>query len=127
MKQIINTITAPKPIGIYSQGILINNLLFISGQIGISPVNNKIILNNITKEIEQIMNNIRSILNEASMNLSNIIKTTVYLKNINHISYVNNIYNKYFHKNKYPVREVVEVSNLPNNVNVEISSIAYKK
>lgn len=127
MKQYCFTKNAPNPIGPYSQAILINNFLYISGQIAINPQTNQLINSNIEDETNQIMQNIDCILKNIQMTYNNIIKTSIFIKNILEVDKMNNIYSQYFIDGKYPVRETIEVSNLPKNANIEISVIAYKK
>lgn len=127
MKQYYFTKNAPNPIGPYSQAILINNFLYISGQIAINPQTNQLINSNIEDETNQIMKNIDCILKNIQMNYNNIIKTSIFIKNILDVEKINNIYSQYFIDDQYPVRETIEVSNLPKNANIEISIIAYKK
>tara|TARA_B100000900_G_scaffold75662_3_gene60520 strand:+ start:5348 stop:5728 length:381 start_codon:yes stop_codon:yes gene_type:complete len=124
-KIIINTRNAPAAIGPYSQAVLIDKTLYCSGQIAINPKNNLIINNSIAEETEMIMKNIHEILSSAQMNFDNVVKCTIFLKNMDDYNEVNKVYSKYF-KNDPPAREAVEVSKLPKNVNVEISSIAVK-
>ena len=122
MKKIITTNKSPQAIGPYSQAILSNKTLYISGQIGLNT--DGILINkNIEEETIQVLKNIKEILKAADMNFSNVVKTTIFLKNFNDYSAVNIIYAKYF-KNHLPAREAVEVSRLPKDVNIEISSIA---
>ena len=122
MKKIIFTKDAPNAIGPYSQAILSNNTLYCSGQIAIDS---KGILKNksIEEETKQIIKNIAAVLKKAEMDFSNVVKTTIFLKDMNDFSIVNNIYQKTF-ENDPPARETVEVSRLPKNVNIEISVIA---
>ena len=122
MKKIIFTKDAPNAIGPYSQAILSNNTLYCSGQIAIDS---KGILKNesIEEETKQIIKNIAAVLKKAEMDFSNVVKTTIFLKDMNDFSIVNNIYQKTF-KNEPPARETVEVSRLPKDVNIEISVIA---
>ena len=124
-KIIINTKNAPAAIGPYSQAVLVDKTLYCSGQIAINPKNNLIINNSIEEETEMIMKNIHEILSSAQMNFDNIVKCTIFLKNMDNYNEVNKVYSKYF-KNDPPAREAVEVSKLPKNVNVEISIIAVK-
>ena len=124
-KIIINTKNAPAAIGPYSQAVLVDKTLYCSGQIAINPKNNLIINSSIKEETEMIMKNIYEILISAQMNFDNIVKCTIFLKNMDNYNEVNKVYSKYF-KNDPPAREAVEVSKLPKNVNVEISSIAVK-
>ena len=124
-KIIINTKNAPAAIGPYSQAILVDKTLYCSGQIAINPKNNLIINSSIKEETEMIMKNIFEILSSAKMNFDNIVKCTIFLKNMDDYNEVNKVYSKYF-KSDPPAREAVEVSKLPKNVNVEISTIAVK-
>ena len=122
MKKIIYTKDAPNAIGPYSQAILSNNTLYCSGQIAIDCMGN---LKNesIEQETKQIIKNIAAVLKKAEMDFSNVVKTTIFLKDMNDFSIVNNIYQKTF-ENEPPARETVEVSRLPKDVNIEISVIA---
>ena len=124
-KIIINTKNAPAAIGPYSQAVLVDKTLYCSGQIAINPKNNLIIKSSIKEETEMIMKNIFEILSSAQMNFDNIVKCTIFLKNMDDYNEVNKVYSKYF-KSDPPAREAVEVSKLPKNVNVEISTIAVK-
>ncbi len=125
-KKIIYSEKAPKAIGPYSQAVQIENFLFLSGQIGLNPKTNKLENKNLQSELEQIMKNITSILNEANMTIENIIKTSVFMKDLSSFSDFNNIYKSFF-KEKFPARETIEVSKLPMDARIEISIIAYKK
>ena len=122
MKKIIYTKDAPNAIGPYSQAILSNNTLYCSGQIAIDCKGN---LKNesIEEETKQIIKNIAAVLKKAEMDFSNVVKTTIFLKDMNDFSIVNNIYQKTF-ENEPPARETIEVSRLPKDVNIEISVIA---
>lgn len=126
MKKTIYTNNAPKPIGPYSQAVFTSstNKLYISGQISINPKSNTIEKDNIKDQTKQVMNNIKAILDYEKLNFNNLIKVEVYLKDISHFTEFNSIYNKYFKKNNYPARVVVEVSKLPKNSLIEISAIA---
>jgi 2-iminobutanoate/2-iminopropanoate deaminase len=126
MKKIIFTEKAPAPIGPYSQAVLSGNMLFTSGQIAINPENNELILNNIDAEIGQVMKNLKAVLEAAEMDFSNVVKTTIFLNDMEDFGRVNAVYGSYFAENDAPARETVEVSVLPKNVNVEISMIAVK-
>ena len=123
MKKIISTLNAPEAIGPYSQAILQNNTLYCSGQIALNPRNNKLIIDNIVDETHQVMKNIHEILKEANMDFNNIVKCTIFLKNMNDYIKVNEVYSTYF-ISQPPAREAVQVSVLPKNVNIEISAIA---
>ena len=122
MKKIIFTKDAPNAIGPYSQAILSNNTLYCSGQIALDK-NGNLRNKNIEEETNQIIKNIEAVLKKAEMNFSNVVKTTIFLKNMNDFNIVNNIYQKLFEKDP-PARETVEVSRLPKDVNIEISVIA---
>lgn len=124
MKTKIFTPNAPEAIGPYSQAILSNETLYCSGQIALDKDGN-LKNSNIEDETVQIFKNINAILNEVNMTFENIVKSTIFLKNIDDFSTVNSIYEKYF-KSSPPARETVEVSRLPKNVNIEISVIAVK-
>ena len=124
MKTKIFTPNAPEAIGPYSQAILSNETLYCSGQIALDKDGN-LKNNNIEDETVQIFENINAILNEVNMTFENIVKSTIFLKNMDDFSTVNSIYEKYF-KSSPPARETVEVSRLPKNVNIEISVIAVK-
>jgi 2-iminobutanoate/2-iminopropanoate deaminase len=123
MKEVINTQKAPSPIGPYSQAIKSSGFVFVSGQIALNPATGNLMLDNIHEETTQIMRNIGEILKAAEMDYSNIIKTTIFLTNMNHFSAVNDVYGSFF-KNDFPARETVQVSRLPKDVNIEISIIA---
>ncbi len=123
-KTIINTKNAPAPIGPYNQAVKVNNLLFISGQIAIDPVTSTIIAKNIEEETHQVMCNLDSILREAGVDFANVVKTSIFLSDMNNFAKVNEVYGSYFTDN-FPARETVEVSRLPKDVNVEISVIAH--
>jgi 2-iminobutanoate/2-iminopropanoate deaminase len=123
MKTIIKTAIAPDPIGPYSQAVLIKDTLYISGQVALDPSTGKLITINIIKETNQVMHNLMNILKEAGMDFSNVVKTTIYLMDMNNFSHVNEVYGSYFTEG-FPARETVQVSRLPLDVNVEISMIA---
>ena len=123
MKKILYTKNAPEPIGPYSQAVLKNGFLFISGQVAIDPQTNLLVLDDIKTETQQVMENIKAILNEAGMNFNHALKCSIFISDMNNFSAINAIYGSYF-EGEYPARETVEVSVLPKNVNVEISAIA---
>ena len=123
MKTIINSDHAPKPVGPYSQAVRAGNTLYISGQVAIDPISNTIIKSNIEDETTQIMQNIENILKEAGLIFDNVVRTKIYLTNMNDFSAVNNVYGSYFKSNP-PARTTIEVSGLPLGVNVEIDMIA---
>jgi len=124
-KQIINTNSAPAPIGPYNQGVVVNNMLFISGQICIDPSTGNLKNRDLQEETHQAMQNLKNILQEAGMSFSNVVKTTIFLTDMNRFSEINEIYGKYF-DGDFPARETVQVSALPKFVNVEISMIAMR-
>ena len=125
MKTIITSKNAPAPIGPYSHAVLAGNMLFVSGQVGKHPVSGELMLSDIKTETNQVMQNIKGILTDAGMDFSNIVKTTIFLTDMDNFSSVNEVYGSFFSGN-YPARETVQVSKLPLNVNVEISVIAVK-
>ena len=122
-KRIINTKAAPAPIGPYNQAILINGTLYISGQICIEPSTGNLKNRDIQDETHQVMQNLKSILSEAGMSFDNVVKTTIFITDMNQFSEINEIYGKYF-TGDFPARETVQVSALPKFVNVEISMVA---
>ncbi|MDA7768440.1 RidA family protein [bacterium] len=123
MKKVIYTSDAPKAIGPYSQAILSNNTLYTSGQIAIEPKSGKLITDNITDETHQVMKNLKAVLSASEMDFSNVLKCTIFLKDMNQYAEINTVYSEYFDE-KPPAREAVQVSVLPKNVNIEISLIA---
>jgi len=125
MKKIINTSKAPSPIGPYNQAILVNDVLYVSGQIAINPETNELVLGSIEEESHQVMKNLQAVLSEADYSVENIVKTTIFLSDMSLFPKVNEVYGSYF-TNDFPARETVAVAGLPKGVNVEISAIAYK-
>ena len=124
-KIIINTNNAPAPIGPYNQAVKINDILFISGQVAMDPSNNNQLLkSSINDETHQVMKNLSAILEEAEMDFTNVVKTTIFLSDMSYFNEVNNIYGSYLKKGNEPARETVAVKTLPKEVNVEISMIA---
>ena len=124
-KKIINTKNAPAPIGPYNQAIKIKNMLFISGQVAIDPNNNnELVKSSIEDETHQVMKNLYAILEEAGMDFTNIVKTTIFLSDMSYFKEVNNIYGSYLNEGEEPARETVAVKTLPKEVNIEISMIA---
>ena len=122
--KIIKTTQAPQPIGPYSQGIEINGFLFLSGQIGLKPDTSEM-AEGLAQQTHQILKNISKLLESEGCNLSNIVKSTVYLRNMNDFAQFNQIYSEYFRDNP-PARTVVEVSALPRNALIEIDIVAHK-
>ncbi|WP_108807658.1 MULTISPECIES: RidA family protein [Aquimarina] len=126
MKKIITTTKAPAPIGPYSQAILTGNTLYTSGQIAINPETGALVLDDITTEAKLVMQNLKAVLDEAGMTFENVIKTTIFLSDMNNFAEVNAVYGSYFNEATAPARETVAVLTLPKSVNVEISVIAVK-
>lgn len=124
-KKIINTTNAPAPIGPYNQAVQAGNFLFISGQIAINPATGNLENTDTLGETHQVMQNLKSVLQEAGMDFSNVVKTTIFLSDMGLFSTVNEVYGRYF-SGDFPARETVAVKELPRNVNVEISMIAMK-
>ncbi len=124
-KKVIYSASAPEPIGPYSQAIQAGNMLFISGQIAIQKSTGNLITENVEAETKQVMENLFEVLKAAGMDFSNVVKTSIFLKDMNNFPKVNELYGQHFKENP-PARETVEVSRLPKDVNVEISCIAIK-
>ncbi len=124
MKKIINTKNAPAPIGPYSQAILNGNMLYTSGQIAIDPKTGDLNTENIIIETKTVMENLKAVLKEAGMTFENVIKTSIFISDMNDFAAINDVYATYFNEATAPARETVEVANLPKDVNVEISVIA---
>ena len=125
MKKIIKTNEAPEPIGPYNQAIEAGKFIFLSGQIGIDIDSGELINENIQAETNQVMRNIESVLKASNRNFDNVVKSTIFLKDLNDFTIVNEVYSKYFKNKISPARETVEVARLPKDANVEISVIAY--
>ena len=123
-KQIINSKNAPAPIGPYSQAVKANGMLFVSGQVCINPSNGELINGNIIDETHQVMKNLKAILEEAGTDFSKVVKSSIFVKDLNNFMTINGVYGEYFPSETAPARETVEVSRLPKDVNVEISCIA---
>lgn len=126
MKQKIYSNNAPTPIGPYSQAIIANNMIYLSGQIAINPKTNLIITESIESETNMVLKNIQNILKEKECSMDEIVKCTIFLKDMSKFDKVNKVYEKYFQP-PFPARETVQVSCLPKNVNIEISVIAMTK
>lgn len=122
MKKIIQTPDAPAPIGPYSQAVAAGKMLFVSGQIAIDPSSGNLILDSIETETHRVMKNIGAILTQAGVGFEHIVKTGIFLRDMNDFMKVNEIYGSYF-TGDYPARETVQVSRLPKDVNVEISVV----
>jgi 2-iminobutanoate/2-iminopropanoate deaminase len=126
MKKIIFTDKAPAPIGPYSQAVLVGNTLYTSGQIALDPASMELVMETIEVETTQVMNNMKAVLEAADMNFSNVVKSTIFISDMNDFTRINSIYASYFEEESAPARETVQVAKLPKNVNVEISMIAIK-
>jgi 2-iminobutanoate/2-iminopropanoate deaminase len=124
MKQIIFTENAPAPIGPYNQAVLKGNTLYTSGQIAINPATGELITETIEAETEQVMQNMKAVLEAAGMTFENVVKATIFIMDMNDFGKINTIYGSYFNEKTAPARETVQVACLPKNVNVEISMIA---
>tara|TARA_X000000950_G_scaffold7223_1_gene7917 strand:+ start:245 stop:658 length:414 start_codon:yes stop_codon:yes gene_type:complete len=124
MKKIIYTKKAPDPVGPYSQAVFVNSTLYISGQVAINPETGKIENSNIENETLQVMKNLEAILNEVGFNFKNVIKSSIFLSDMNNFNAVNKVYGSFFSVEDAPARVTVEVSRLPKDVNVEIDMIA---
>jgi len=127
MKRIIQTNDAPAPVGPYNQAIQVENLIFISGQIAIVPATGELVQSNIEAETHQVMHNLQAILSQAGATFDNVVKCSVFVKDMQLYGRINAVYSSYFQDDTAPARELVEVSNLPKFVNVEISVIAHLK
>jgi 2-iminobutanoate/2-iminopropanoate deaminase len=122
-KQIIQTNKVPTPIGPYSQAVIANGFLFASGQVAFNPATGELVLTDILSETKQVMENIKAILDEAKLSFAHVVKTTIFLSDMQLFSQVNEVYASYFTAD-FPARETVAVKTLPRNVNVEISITA---
>ena len=123
MKKSINIKNAPNPVGPYSQAIIHNNIMYASGQIAIDPKSGLLINDDVEKELYQILINIDALLEAAQISRKNILKCSIFLKNMDDFNIVNKIYGDYF-DSPFPSRETIEVARLPKDVNIEISFIA---
>lgn len=126
MKKIIYTENAPAPIGPYNQAVLVGNTLYTSGQIALNPQTMELILDDIETETKQVMENMKAVLAAADMTFENVIKTSIFIMNMNDFARINAVYGSYFNEKTAPARETVQVACLPKNVNIEISMIAVK-
>ncbi|MCZ8229375.1 RidA family protein [Flavobacterium sp.] len=124
MKKIIFTDKAPSPIGPYSQAVLKGDTLYTSGQIAINPATGELVTDSIQAETEQVMQNMKAVLEAANMTFENVVKTSIFIMNMNDFSAINEVYGSYFNEKTAPARETVQVACLPKNVNVEIAMIA---
>ncbi len=126
MKTTIESKQAPAPIGPYSQAVKSGNFVFLSGQIALDPTTGELVMDTLENETHRVMNNIREVLSAAGCSFDDVIKTSIFLSDMNHFARVNAVYGSYF-SGSFPARETVQVAGLPKNVNVEISVIAVCK
>ena len=126
MKKIITTHKAPQPIGPYNQAVMVGNMLYTSGQIAIHPETGDLVMDSIQVETTQVMENLKAVLEAANMTFENVIKSSIFISDMNTFTAINSVYGTYFEEATAPARETVEVANLPKFVNVEISMIAVK-
>jgi len=125
-KLIINSDSVPSPIGPYSQAVCFDNIIYTSGQIALDADSGMLVNSNIDEETKKVMHNLENLLREAGSNFSKVLKTSIFLKDMEDFAAVNAIYASYFEDN-FPARETIQVSRLPKDANVEISMIAYKE
>jgi len=123
MKKIIFTDKAPTPIGPYSQAVLFGDTLYTSGQIAINPANGELVLGNVEDETAQVMENLKAVLEAAGMTFADVVKTTIFIMDMNDFAKINSVYGRYFDEESAPARETVQVAALPKGVTVEISMI----
>ena len=123
MKKIIFTDKAPAPIGPYSQAVMYGDTLYTSGQIAINPTNGELVSGDIETETEQVMENLKAVLEAAGMTFADVVKTTIFIMDMNDFSKINGVYGRYFDKESAPARETVQVAGLPKGVAVEISMV----
>jgi 2-iminobutanoate/2-iminopropanoate deaminase len=124
MKKILFTDKAPAPIGPYNQAVLSGNTLYTSGQIAINPATGDLVLDSIEIETKQVMENMKAVLESAGMTFENVVKSTIFISNMNEFATINSVYGSFVNEKTAPARETVQVACLPKNVNVEISMIA---
>ncbi len=124
MKKLVNTPAAPMPIGPYNQAVVHNNVVYISGQIAIDPATGDLVLDDIEAETRRVLQNLKAILEAAGSGLEKVLKATVFVKDMNMFGRINAVYGEYFKPEFAPARELVQVSELPKFVNIEISVIA---
>lgn len=126
MKKIIHSSQAPAPIGPYNQAILAGNMLYTSGQIALDPVSMELVLDSIEAETKQVMDNLVAVLAAAEMSLEQVVKSTIYLTDMNDFARVNQVYASYFNEETAPARETVQVAALPKQVHIEIAMVAIR-
>ena len=125
-KTIITTDKAPAPLGPYNQAVLVNDTLYLSGQIPLIPSTMELVEGNLEAETKQVMQNLKAVLEAANMGFEHVVKTSIFLNNMNNFAAVNEVYGSYFDHATAPARETVEVANLPKFVRIEISMVAVK-
>ncbi|MGB1448326.1 MAG: RidA family protein [Flavobacteriaceae bacterium] len=125
-KTIITTEKAPAPLGPYNQAVLVNDTLYLSGQIPLIPGSMELVEGDLEAETKQVMHNLKAVLEAANMTFDHVVKTSIFLSDMNNFAAVNDVYGQYFNHDTAPARETVEVSNLPKFVRIEISMIAVK-
>lgn len=126
MKKIIFTDKAPAPIGPYNQAVLVGNTLYTSGQIALHPETMELVVSDIETETKQVMENMKAVLEAADMTFENVVKTTIFIMDMNDFARINTVFGSYFDEKTAPARETVQVAGLPKGVNVEISMTAIK-
>jgi 2-iminobutanoate/2-iminopropanoate deaminase len=126
MKKIITTLNAPAPIGPYNQAVLANDTLYLSGQIGLNPISMEMVEGGVKEEAEQVMKNLKAVLEAAEMTFNQVVKSSIFLSDMEDFGQVNEVYAAYFNNDSAPARETIAVMTLPKYVKVEISMIAVK-
>lgn len=124
MKKIIETKNAPVPIGPYNQAVLKGDMLYTSGQIALDPTTGELVTGDIKEETRLVMENMKAVLAAAGMDFTHVLKTSIFISDMENFGAINEVYGQYFDEATAPARETVEVANLPKYVNVEISMIA---
>ncbi len=122
-KRAVQTDRAPKAIGPYSQAIQAGNMIFLSGQIPLDPKTGEVVLGDIRKQTARVLENLKGVLESQNLGMEDVVKTTIFLKNLDHFNQVNDVYGTYFSSSP-PARSTVEVARLPRNVEIEIEAIA---
>ncbi|MBR5318447.1 MAG: RidA family protein [Peptococcaceae bacterium] len=125
MKQVIQTNNAPQAIGPYSQAILAGDTLYVSGQIPVVPATGAIVSDNVEEQARQVMENVKAVVEAAGLTLDHVVKTSVFIKNMDDFAKINAVYSEYFKEN-CPARACVEVARLPKDVQIEMEAIAVK-
>lgn len=125
MKNIVFTEDAPKPIGPYSQAVMVNGILYVSGQIPVNAASGKVDSTDIEWQTDQVMKNLKAVIEKAGLTMADIVKTSIFITDMNNFAKINAVYGSYF-SSDFPARETIQVSKLPLGVDVEISAIAIK-